>query len=200
VTSHCLDAFGEVRVRPVVDGGVEVRANRFFRKHHAGLVLEERHDFASRCQRRKSRTNLRRIEQLVIETVLARASQTAGDDVAVRRADHQAAGNLQQPPPRLAFEHAPQLVGASQQRHVGGVFEVGEPDDPRFSVARSLIVARLKLLEAEHAKAARRGVRQCGAAHAAEADDDRIEGSQTHVGCHRWPGFSSCFSPAARRR
>jgi len=45
-------------------------------------------------------------------------------------------------------------------------------------------VTGLKLLETKHALTARRGMRQCGATHSAEPDDDHIEGLQTHVGCH----------------
>ena len=39
--------------------------------------------------------------------------------------------------PGLAFELPPQLVRAPQQRHVGGMLEVGEPDHARAAVARS---------------------------------------------------------------
>ena len=65
------------------------------------------------------------------------------------------------------------------------MLEVREPDHARAAVARSLIVRGLKLLEAEHALAARRGVRRRGAAHAAKPDDDHIEASHADVGCHR---------------
>ena len=121
----------------------------------------------------------RGIEHLVIELMLARTAQAAGDDFAVRRSDHQAAGDLQQIAPGRAFEAPPQLVGSPQQRHVRGMFEIREPDHARAAVTRSLIVRRLELLDAEHALAARRRVRRGGAAHAAKPDDNHIECADT---------------------
>lgn len=119
--------------------------------------------------------HLRGIEQLVSEPMLARAAQAAADDVAVGGADHQAAGHLQQVCSRVFLKPAPELIGAAQQRHVGGMFEISEPDHPRSAVTRSLGVTRLELFKAEHPFAARGNMRGSGAAHAAEADDDDVE-------------------------
>ena len=159
----------------VVDGDIEVRADRFFRKHDTRLLFEQRHDPRAGRQRRESRSDLRGIQHFVIEMMLARASQAAADHFALRRADHQAASDLEQTPPRALLELPPQFVCAAQQRHVCRVLEVREPDHARAAVTRSLIVGRLELLDAENALAARGGMRGCGAAHAAKADDDQIE-------------------------
>ena len=42
-----FDALIEMQARAVVDGEVEMRANRFFGKDHAGFVLEQRDDLAA---------------------------------------------------------------------------------------------------------------------------------------------------------
>ncbi len=104
--------------------------------------------------------------------MFARASQAAADDFALGRADHQAAGDLQETPSGSLFELPPQLIRSPQQRHVRGMLEIREPDHARSAVTRSLIVRRLELFEAEDALAARRGMRRGGAAHAAKPDDD----------------------------
>ena len=168
-----------MQVRAVVDGEVEMRANRFFGKDDAGFVLEQRDDVAAGRQRREARTDLRRIEHFMIEVMFLRTAQAAGHHLALGPADHQSAGDLQQPAAGLPFELPPQFIRAPQQRHVGGMLEVREPDDARAAVARSLIVRGLKLLEAEHALAARCGVRRGRAAHAAEADNDHVETVET---------------------
>ena len=57
------------------------------------------------------------------------------------------------------------------------MLEVRETDHAGAAVARTAIVAGLKLLETEDALSALRQVRSGGAAHAAEANHDRVEGS-----------------------
>ena len=80
----------------VVDGEIEVRANRFFRKDDARFFFEQRDDLRAGRQRRESRSDLRGVQDFVIEMMLARASQAAADHFALRRADHQAACDLEQ--------------------------------------------------------------------------------------------------------
>src|SRR5450432_3746450 len=76
----------------------------------------------------------------------------------------------------LRFEIAPKLVGAKQQGHVGWMFEIRLPDDPRGTMARAAIVRRGELLETEHAFSPRGEVCRRRAAHAAETEDDNVVG------------------------
>ena len=107
--------------------------------------------------------------------MLLRAAEAAADDLAIRLADHQAAGHLQQAAPGALFQLTPQFVRAPQQRDVRRVLEIREPDHTRAAVARSLIVCGLILLEAEDPLAPRCRMRRGRAPHAAEADDNHIE-------------------------
>ena len=74
----------------------------------------------------------------------------------------------------LGLELAPQLVGAPQQRHVVGVLEVGEPDDPRQPVRRAVLVEQVEALEPEDALSAPGEVVERGASHPADSDDDDV--------------------------
>ena len=85
----------------------------------------------------------------------------------------------------------PEFVGAPQQRHIGGMFEVCEPNHTRSPVARSLRVTRLELFEAKYALASRCNVRGGGATHAAQANDDDIV--PRHV---PHPTYPACFQPS----
>jgi len=151
-------------------------ADRFFGKDDARFVLEQRDDVATGRQRWEARADLRRIEHFMIEVMFLRAPQAARHHFALGSADHQSAGDLQQPAAGLLFELPPQFIRAPQQRHVGGMLEVGEPDDARAAVARPLIVRGLKLLDAEDALAARRSMRRGRAPHAAKTNHDHVEG------------------------
>ena len=83
--------------------------------------------------------------------------------------------------PGVGLELVPQLVGAKQQRYVGGVLEVGLPDDPRPAVAGPLVVRRTEALQAEHPLPASGQVRGRRAAHAAQPDDDDVVGHPVTV-------------------
>ncbi len=78
------------------------------------------------------------------------------------------------------FQVAPQLVGAQQQRNVGGIFEISLPNDPRLAVARSPVMRGRELLEAQDAVTARGEMKCRRAAHAAQPQDNRVERS-SHV-------------------
>ena len=47
------------------------------------------------------------------------------------RADLRNTCHMEQPPASRRFEFAPQRVGVPQQRDVGGVLEISQPDDAR---------------------------------------------------------------------
>ena len=95
--------------------------------------------------------------------------------LAVGRADLGDAGDVQQLAAASRLKLAPQLIGAAQQRHVGRMLEIAEPDDAGFAVRGAAVVARREALDAEHARAAPRQLRQRRAAHRAEADHDHVE-------------------------
>ena len=98
----------------------------------------------------------RRVQHFVRQTVRARREQRARHHRAVGRADLGDAGDVQERLPARRLELAPQLIGAAQQRHIGRMLEIAEPDDARSAVRGALIVARRKALDAEHARAAAR--------------------------------------------
>ena len=101
--------------------------------------------------------------------------ERTGDHGAVARPRHHEPGFHQQLAACAGFEVAPQLVGPLQERHVVGVFEVGEPDEPRLAVRAALVVGDGKAVEAEHTLAARCEVTGGSTADAAEANDDNVE-------------------------
>ena len=72
------------------------------------------------------------------------------------------------------LELVPQLVAATQERDVGRVLVVGEPDDAGQAVRRAELVQQVVLLQAEHAPPAARQVVRRGGPHSAQADDDRV--------------------------
>ena len=74
----------------------------------------------------------------------------------------------------LGLELAPQLVGSPEQRHVVGVLEVGEPDDPRQAVRRAVLVEQVEALEPEDALSAPGEVIERGASHPADSDHDDV--------------------------
>ena len=121
------------------------------------------------------------VEHLVPQPVLLARAERAGEDHLLRRAGVDRAGHVQQLLSGRRLQLAPQLVGAAQQRHVVDVLVVGEPDDPRDAVRRALLVRNVEPLEAEHSPAAARQVVERGAAHAADADDDRVVALAAHA-------------------
>ena len=74
----------------------------------------------------------------------------------------------------LGLELAPELVRAAEERHVVGVLEVGEADDPCEAVRGAALVKEVEALEPEDAPAASREVVEGGAPHAADSDDDGV--------------------------
>ena len=69
---------------------------------------------------------------------------------------------------------APELVGAAQQRDVGWMLPVREPDDAVRAVRRSLIVRNVELLEPKHAQSAVGELVDGGTAHPADSDHDDV--------------------------
>ena len=113
----------------------------------------------------------RRVQHFVRQAVRARCEQRARHDRAVRRADLGDAGDVQELPAARRLELAPQLVGAAQERHVGRMLEIAEPDDARLAVRGAPVVAGRKALDADHARAAARESARAPRCPCAEADD-----------------------------
>src|SRR5262249_31792676 len=112
---------------------------------------------------------------LVGQAVLARRSQRAGDELAVRGAELDDAGDLEQRFARLALERTPQRDRGAHQRHVGRMLEVAEPDDAGLAVRRAAVVAGRELFDADRAHAAPGEMVKRGAAHGAEPDHRNVE-------------------------
>ncbi len=168
----------------------EVRERALLRIDEACHRLVERDEVVARRERRKAPADLRRVEHFVREPIRLRGGEAAGDDVAVRRADHQPAGEVEQ----RWIELAPQLIRAQEQRHVVRAFEVRLADDARASVARAAVVRGRETLDADHLRAARCEMGRGCAAHPAEADHDDLHGAQYVESPPECPS-----SPSARR-
>jgi len=107
----------------------------------------------------------------VREGVLPAGAERALVDLLARL---QGSGHVQELLPCLRLELAPELVRAPQQRHIGGVLEVPEPDDPRDPVRGAEFVRDVETLQAEHALPATGEVIERSASHPADPDDDHV--------------------------
>ena len=101
-----------------------------------------------------------------------------------------AAGDDEEPFAAAKLQGPPLFEGAAQQRHVGRMLPVRQPDDPADAVRRAEVVRDVVALEAEHAASAAGELVDGGAAHAADANDDRIVGSWHDDDRAMSPGFS----------
>lgn len=73
-----------------------------------------------------------------------------------------------------SFEVRPEFIRSAKERHVIGMFEVGETDDARMAVRTAAVVPRGEAIDAQNADATAREMKQGRAADSAEADDDDI--------------------------
>ena len=135
--------------------------------HHADVI-------AGNAERRKASHHVRRVQHLVRQAVRARGAQRAGHDRAVGRADLDDAGDVHELPAGRRLELAPELIGAAQQRHVGRMLEIAEPDDAGLAVRGAAVMARRESLDADDAQPAARKLIQRGAAHRAEPDHRHV--------------------------
>ncbi len=95
-----------------------------------------------------------------------------------------------------ALQRAPQLVGASQQRHVGGILEVGFANHAGFAGRRALIVKPREAFDPDGPSAAAGQMRGRRRSHAAQADDRdvvphiRAQPNRSRIApdgvCRRW--------------
>ena len=101
--------------------------------------------------------------------------QRSGDERSVRRADLGDAGDAEKRLAAGGLEIAPQRVGAAQQRHIGRMLEIAEPDDPRCAMRGAESMARFETVDADDALASASELVDGGAAHRAEPDHHDIE-------------------------
>src|SRR5207253_2028893 len=109
----------------------------------------------------------------------------AVEDQQPRRPGVERTGDVEQLLARPGLQLTPELVRAAKQRHVRGVLVVGEADDPGEAVRGAPLVRDVEPLEPEHAPPTPCKVVERGAAHAADADDDRVEPAGAQRGSWR---------------
>ncbi len=102
------------------------------------------------------------------------AASVPATSCAVGRADLGDAGDVDQRAPGGGLNLAPQRIGPAQQRHVGRMLEIAEPDDAGLAVRGAAVVRRGKALDADDAQAAARQLLERGAADGAEPDHHHV--------------------------
>ena len=120
---------------------------------------------------REATRHLGAAQHLVLEVVLGARAENAVEDAVAALDD---SGDAQELLAGFGLELAPQLVRAAKERHVVGVLEVREADDPRQPVRRALLVEQVEPLEPEDALAAAGEVVERSAPHSADSDDDDV--------------------------
>src|SRR6201995_4080478 len=105
---------------------------------------------------------------------LAAGTQATGYDRAVRWPDEKAPGDPVNVALRVGSQLLPQLVGAQQQRNIAGVLEISLANDPRPSVAGSLVVGGLMPLQAEHPASSGRQMIGGRTSHTAQSHHDDV--------------------------
>ena len=108
----------------------------------------------------------------MLEAVLRRAAERAGDQRTLARAGVEAAGLAEQLLTGRGLELAPERPGPAQEREVVGMLVVREADDTSTTAGGAQGVAARKGFEAEDLLAPPGEMRGRGAPVGAEADDD----------------------------
>jgi hypothetical protein len=163
-------------------GQVEVRRDGGLRAQESAVALEQRHVAVGRRHRGEPPPDLGGVEHLVRQPPLFGAAPASGHGDALRRPDHQAAGERDEIPATVVRQRVPQVVCVQQQGDVGRVLEVGLPRHARPTVAGSLVVRGPEPFQAEHALPARGEMVGGGAAHATESDHDDVVHAASHAG------------------
>src|SRR4051812_31415619 len=86
---------------------------------------------------------------------------------------------MKEPASGTSLEIGPELVGALYERHVARVLVVRLADDPGQSMRRAEGMGRREAIESDDAHAALCKVKERGASHRPEAENDDV-GSVTH--------------------
>ena len=145
----------------------------------------------------KAPMQLGTVHHLVREAVQFARFERALEDRTVLGARIHAAGDVKETLAGEAFELAPQLVRAPQERHVRGMLPIGEPDDAGEPVGGAVLMHEVEALEAEHPQAPAGEMEQRRAAHPSETQHDHIvTGQRSSLSC--W--FGRRTLPGAERR
>ena len=122
----------------------------------------------------KTAPQLGAAHHLMLEPMGLARPERALEDGATLGPGIDASRDVEEPLPGETLELAPQLVGATQERDVGRMLPVGEPDDPGEPVRRAVFMHQVEALQPEHPEPSARQVKQCRAAHTSETKHDRI--------------------------
>ena len=159
-------------------GGLRERQHcmdRRLGREHAAVGLQHGDEIGRQPESREAPHCVRRGQDLVREPMQTGRGERAAHQDAVGRADLGDPGDMEQLLPGGAFKFAPQLVGAVQKRHVGGMLPIGQPDDAGRAMRGAAIVAGREALEPEHAVAPAGDLVERRASHGAEPAHDDIE-------------------------
>jgi hypothetical protein len=151
-----------------------MHADRHLGKDDPGARLVHADVILRHLEQRKTLADLRVVELLVGQAVRAGRLQATGHEGAVRRAEVDAPRDLDQPAAGPVLQLGPELVAAMQQRHVVGMLEVAQTDEPRVAVARTHRVGDRKLLQTEHPRPALGQLGAHGRAHRSHAHHDHV--------------------------
>ena len=138
------------------------------------LRLEHRPGGFQQPVPREPRIHLAPRHHLMLQPMQLRRRQRPLEQRIVLRPGVDRPGRHQQRLPGRLLRLVPQLVGPVQQRHIGRVLVIRQPDDAADPVRGAHIVRDVEPLQPEHPVPTPRQVPASGAPHAAHADDDHI--------------------------
>ena len=159
-------------------GGRDEAADRSLGLEKAAIGLEQPRPVPRQVEARKAARHLPAIHHLARQIVQARRGERVANDLGSGASRLEDAGDGEKRSGFVAvdrLEGAPFLVGAPEQRHVGGILEIRQPDDAALAVRRAAVVTRLELLEADDALPAFGELIERGAASRAEPDHRGVE-------------------------
>lgn len=140
----------------------------------AGIGLHHREVFVRELPAGIASLQLPCGQDLVGQIMLTAGGERACHDPTALGSRVHAAGDEQQLLTGRGLQLAPQLVGTPEQRHVRGVLEVGESDDPVVPVRRAHGVRDVVALQTEHPQAAPRQLPAGRGAHRSDPRDDHV--------------------------
>src|ERR1051326_4440251 len=168
---NCLTG---VELRARLDRLVGVSANAVLDVKEAGSSFQHADVGLGRAKAWEASADFVVGECFDVKLVLSGAGQHTGDDLAVSRPDLEDAHFVVELGTGLLFEILPQFVSAFEQRHIAGMLEVGEADEPRLAVRAAVVVSGGKAINAEHALPTARQVIKSRAADAAGSEHDAV--------------------------
>src|SRR5439155_4397321 len=140
------DALPEAQGRAVSQPNVDVGQDRALREQEPAVGLKD--DTRLRWEaavRWETLLEAERVEDLVGQVMLLRRPQSAAEHRSIFTAALQASRCDQEPLLDVGLERVPQLVCPSQERHVGGIFVIGEPDDASQAVRGASLMQQIEL-------------------------------------------------------